>query len=188
MAIRTAHTTRGPVRTLRTATTTLPTRNRLLTAVSPLGGGGQDVGPEPCQPQTVTDAEPASPVLDSPTPEMGPPSPTHVSGGDTDSAATHPAGGHRFGLPERPKSLGAALFLLRDYDWPQLPFRSPLRGPWLTSVFGAVLLASLPIVIITGLLSWIAYGPRFGQAVPGMWVGCTCRCSTGRPGRRGCTG
>lgn len=30
-------------------------------------------------------------------------------------------------------------------------FRSPLRGPWLTSVFGLVLLVALPFVIITGL-------------------------------------
>ncbi len=50
---------------------------------------------------------------------------------------------------------------------PPLPsFRSPLRGPWLTSVFGAVLLVALPVVIVTGLLSYIAYGPRFGQAIP----------------------
>ncbi|WP_051111787.1 molybdopterin-dependent oxidoreductase [Sciscionella marina] len=46
-------------------------------------------------------------------------------------------------------------------------WRSPLRGPWLTSVFGAVLLATLPLVIITGLLDYLAYGPRFGQAIPG---------------------
>ena len=45
-------------------------------------------------------------------------------------------------------------------------FRSPLRGPWLTSVFGLVLLVALPIVIITGLLSYIAYAPQFGQAIP----------------------
>jgi DMSO/TMAO reductase YedYZ molybdopterin-dependent catalytic subunit len=45
-------------------------------------------------------------------------------------------------------------------------FRSPLRGPWLTSVFGLVLLITLPIVIITGLLSYIAYAPQFGQAIP----------------------
>jgi DMSO/TMAO reductase YedYZ molybdopterin-dependent catalytic subunit len=51
---------------------------------------------------------------------------------------------------------------------PPLPrFRSPLRGPWLTSVFGAVLLAALPVVIITGLVSYMAYGPQFGQAIPG---------------------
>ena len=43
----------------------------------------------------------------------------------------------------------------------------PLRGLWLTSVLGSVLLATLPIVIITGLLSYIAYGPQFGQAIPG---------------------
>ena len=46
------------------------------------------------------------------------------------------------------------------------PFRSPLRGPWLTSVFGLVLLVMLPIVIITGLLSYIAYEPQLGQAIP----------------------
>ena len=45
-------------------------------------------------------------------------------------------------------------------------WRSPLRGTWLTSVFGAVLLVGLPIVIVTGLLSYIAYGPQFGQAIP----------------------
>jgi DMSO/TMAO reductase YedYZ molybdopterin-dependent catalytic subunit len=45
-------------------------------------------------------------------------------------------------------------------------WRSPLRGPWLTSVFGAVLLIGLPFVIITGLLSYIAYAPQFGQALP----------------------
>ncbi len=45
-------------------------------------------------------------------------------------------------------------------------FRSPLRGPWLTSVFGLVLLLALPIVIVTGLLSYIAYAPQFDQAIP----------------------
>ncbi|MDN5587698.1 MAG: molybdopterin-dependent oxidoreductase [Brevibacterium sp.] len=46
-------------------------------------------------------------------------------------------------------------------------WRSPIRGPWLTSVFGAVLLAALPLVTVTGLLSYIAYGPQLGQAIPG---------------------
>lgn len=46
------------------------------------------------------------------------------------------------------------------------PGRSPLRGPWLTSVLGAVLLAGLPVVILTGLVSYLAYGPQFGQALP----------------------
>jgi|SRR5271166_1779374 len=48
----------------------------------------------------------------------------------------------------------------------RIRWRSPLRGPWLTSVFGAVLLVALPVVVMTGLLSYIAYGPRFGQAYP----------------------
>ncbi len=46
-------------------------------------------------------------------------------------------------------------------------WRSPLRGPWLTSVLGSVLLVALPIVTVTGLFSYIAYGPQFGQAIPG---------------------
>ncbi|MBY6682990.1 molybdopterin-dependent oxidoreductase [Rhodococcus sp. BP-316] len=51
---------------------------------------------------------------------------------------------------------------------PPLPqFQSAIRGPWLTSVFGAVLLVSLPVITVTGLLSYIAYGPEFGQARPG---------------------
>lgn len=51
--------------------------------------------------------------------------------------------------------------------FPARLWRSPLRGPWLTSALGSVLLVTLPIVILTGLLSYIAYGPRFGQAIPG---------------------
>jgi DMSO/TMAO reductase YedYZ molybdopterin-dependent catalytic subunit len=43
-------------------------------------------------------------------------------------------------------------------------FRSPLRGPWLTSVLGVTLLAALPLVIVTGLLDYLAYGP--GQSIP----------------------
>ncbi|TQF68307.1 molybdopterin-dependent oxidoreductase [Rhodococcus spelaei] len=45
-------------------------------------------------------------------------------------------------------------------------WRSPIRGPWLTSMFGAVLLIALPIVFLTGLLDYLAYGPRLGQAIP----------------------
>ena len=46
-------------------------------------------------------------------------------------------------------------------------WRSPIRGPWLTSVFASILLIGLPIVAITGLLSFIAYGPQFaGNAFP----------------------
>ncbi len=41
-------------------------------------------------------------------------------------------------------------------------WRSPLRGPWLTSVLGAVLLAGIPIVAVTGFLSYAAYVPALG--------------------------
>ncbi|MBN6038485.1 molybdopterin-dependent oxidoreductase [Amycolatopsis sp. 195334CR] len=45
-------------------------------------------------------------------------------------------------------------------------WRSPVRGPWLTSVLAVVLLIALPIVTITGLLSYAAYAPHLGQAMP----------------------
>ncbi len=41
-------------------------------------------------------------------------------------------------------------------------WRSPLRGPWLTSVFAVVLLVGLPLMIVTGLLSYAAYDPALG--------------------------
>lgn len=41
-------------------------------------------------------------------------------------------------------------------------WRSPLRGPWLTSVLALVLLVGLVVVIVTGLLSYAAYDPGFG--------------------------
>jgi len=41
-------------------------------------------------------------------------------------------------------------------------WRSPIRGPWLTSVFGLVLLIGIPIEFITGLLSYAAYDPKLG--------------------------
>ncbi|WP_078849806.1 molybdopterin-dependent oxidoreductase [Streptomyces sp. NRRL F-5126] len=42
---------------------------------------------------------------------------------------------------------------------PESPWRSPLRGPWLTSVFGVVLLVGIPVLFVTGLLSYAAYNP-----------------------------
>lgn len=74
-------------------------------------------------------------------------------------------------LSERPKhGFPVGLWrVLEDHPPPGLSrirWRSPLRGPWLTSVFGAVLLVVLPVVILTGLLSYIAYGPKFGMAIP----------------------
>nr|WP_235002204.1 molybdopterin-dependent oxidoreductase [Actinacidiphila paucisporea] len=37
-----------------------------------------------------------------------------------------------------------------------------MRGPWLTSVFGLVLLAGITIEFLTGLFSYAAYNPRLG--------------------------
>ncbi len=78
---------------------------------------------------------------------------------------TAPSGNRpRYGFPVR---LWRSLERHRP---PGLPtgraWRSPLRGPWLTSVFGLTLLISLPLVILTGLLDFIAYAPQFGQAYP----------------------
>ncbi|MFJ5208902.1 molybdopterin-dependent oxidoreductase [Streptomyces nigra] len=38
-------------------------------------------------------------------------------------------------------------------------WRSPLRGTWLTSLLGAVLLVGVPLLFVTGLLSYAAYNP-----------------------------
>lgn len=38
-------------------------------------------------------------------------------------------------------------------------WRSPIRGPWLTSFFGSILLVGIPILMVTGLLSYLAYNP-----------------------------
>ncbi|MFI6684280.1 molybdopterin-dependent oxidoreductase [Streptomyces sp. NPDC050485] len=40
-------------------------------------------------------------------------------------------------------------------------WRSPLRGPWLTSVFALPLLAGITVLAGTGLLSYSAYNPQF---------------------------
>ncbi|XUM05353.1 molybdopterin-dependent oxidoreductase [Streptomyces venezuelae ATCC 10712] len=38
-------------------------------------------------------------------------------------------------------------------------WRSPLRGPWLTGVFGLLLLVGVTVLFVTGLLSYAAYNP-----------------------------
>lgn len=48
---------------------------------------------------------------------------------------------------------------------PAAPFRSdfwrsPLRGPWLTSALSTALLVGIPVLFITGLISYAAYDPR----------------------------
>ncbi len=50
-------------------------------------------------------------------------------------------------------------------------WRSPLRGPWLTSLLGLVLLVGIPVVALTGFLSNDAYGPRLGDNAVGRHLG-----------------
>ena len=52
-------------------------------------------------------------------------------------------------------------------------WRSPIRGPWVTSVFGLALLVSIPVMFATGLLSYAAYNPDlspFNDETPGKGV------------------
>jgi DMSO/TMAO reductase YedYZ molybdopterin-dependent catalytic subunit len=45
-------------------------------------------------------------------------------------------------------------------------WRSPLRGPWLTSALGSLLLVLVSIVVVTGFLSHVAYEPNLrGNAI-----------------------
>ena len=41
-----------------------------------------------------------------------------------------------------------------------------MRGPWLTSIFGVVLLIGIPVEFITGLISYAAYDPRLNGNDP----------------------
>ncbi|WP_406411559.1 molybdopterin-dependent oxidoreductase [Streptomyces sp. NBC_01614] len=42
-------------------------------------------------------------------------------------------------------------------------WRSPLRGPWLTSVLGVVLLGGITVLFVTGLVSYAAYNPNLAR-------------------------
>jgi len=50
-------------------------------------------------------------------------------------------------------------------------WRSPLRGPWLTSILGLALLIGIPIVAVTGFLSNAAYYPSLGRNSVGRPLG-----------------
>ena len=67
------------------------------------------------------------------------------------TAAEQPAGGSR----------RFAALLSSPPPGPARPsfWRSPLRGPWLTSVFGLILLVGIIVLFVTGLLSYAAYNP-----------------------------
>src|SRR5579871_1442928 len=70
--------------------------------------------------------------------------------------------------------------LLMPEEPPPGPFRrpfwrSPVRGPWLTSVLGLALLGGITILFVTGLLSYASYNPDLGginDYTPGKgWLG-----------------
>ncbi len=42
-------------------------------------------------------------------------------------------------------------------------WRSPLRGPWMTTIIGSILLVGVTIVAVTGFLSHAAYMPNLGR-------------------------
>ncbi len=50
-------------------------------------------------------------------------------------------------------------------------WRSPLRGPWLTSILGLFLLVAIPLIAMTRLLSNDAYNPRLGGNSVGRKLG-----------------
>ncbi len=50
-------------------------------------------------------------------------------------------------------------------------WRSPLRGRWLTSLFGSALLISIPLIAASGFLSNVAYDPRLGGNAVGRHIG-----------------
>ncbi|MDJ0395548.1 molybdopterin-dependent oxidoreductase [Rhodococcus sp. G-MC3] len=130
----------------------------------------------------------AGPTPPHPTPphdDHGAVSPVPPDSAPTEAASTPSDQADGAGLPARPDTArgevlegdeqvyGFPAALWRTLERRRPPgadlsrrFRSPLRGRWLTSIFGSVLLVGLPVVIITGLLSYIAYGPQFGQALP----------------------
>ena len=57
----------------------------------------------------------------------------------------------------------AATLVIIVYSRGERRWKSPVRGPWLTSVFGLVLLVGIPIEFVTGLLSYAAYDPTIGN-------------------------
>ena len=68
----------------------------------------------------------------------------------------------RAGAAIRRSAVAARGAAIRQPPGPFQPrfWRSPLRGRWLTSLLGLVLLVGLPVIAITGLLSYAAYNPR----------------------------
>lgn len=67
-------------------------------------------------------------------------------------------------MSRTPSTRGAPAYGRTMRDDPRLPtspgfWRSPLRGPWFTSVLGVVLLVGITVLFVTGLVSYAAYNP-----------------------------
>lgn len=62
----------------------------------------------------------------------------------------------RSGVPGAARTYGRSM---RRTPFSPSFWRSPLRGPWLTSVLGVVLLGGITVLFVTGLLSYAAYNP-----------------------------
>jgi len=69
---------------------------------------------------------------------------------------------HRASIAARRAAVATRKAATRQPPGPFRPgfWRSPLRGRWLTSLLGLALLAGLPVLVITGLLSYASYDPR----------------------------
>jgi DMSO/TMAO reductase YedYZ molybdopterin-dependent catalytic subunit len=111
-------------------------------------------------------------VSDSDQPPAGPPAqpPGGQSPGPQYETTPSDSGHPRRRLPPRLALPGELPGPFRRSFW-----RSPIRGPWLTSVLGLILLAGIPVVFVTGLLSYAAYNPDLStvnDTTPGKgWLG-----------------
>ncbi|GAA4513883.1 molybdopterin-dependent oxidoreductase [Nonomuraea ferruginea] len=94
-------------------------------------------------------------ALERPLPVRRPDSRRGISGGSVPDVWRGAKAGKKGRLAARLKGWSGPPGPFRPEFW-----RSPLRGPWLTSVLGLVLLAGITLVAITGLVSYAAYEPR----------------------------
>lgn len=90
---------------------------------------------------------------------------------DTADAAREPDTADETGpaATPRPGRIARLAGLLMPAEPPPGPlrrsfWRSPVRGPWLTSVLGLVLLVGVTIMFVTGLLSYASYNPDLNGA------------------------
>ncbi|MGW6745521.1 molybdopterin-dependent oxidoreductase [Streptomyces sp. NPDC055025] len=104
-------------------------------------------------------------TADSPSAAERPQSPPDPPGPGGDQAGGRTGGPVAEGstrAPESPRTRLRARLTGGPPPGPSRPgfWRSPLRGPWLTSVLGLVLLVGITVLFVTGLLSYAAYNPN----------------------------